>query len=135
MSDSVQPQRWQPTRLPHPWDSPGKNTGVGRHILLQCMKAKSQSEAAQSCQLLVTLRTTAYQAPPSMVFSRQGYWSAVPLPSPCRDYSHHQTLEDARILILITFTFYFFHMPCAKGRWSSENDCGIYLSSITYLST
>ena len=49
MSDSVQPQRWQPTRLPHPWDSPGKNTGVGCHFLLQCMKVKSESEVAQSC--------------------------------------------------------------------------------------
>ena len=49
MSDSVRPQRWQPTRLPRPWDSPGKNTGVGCHILLQCMKVKSESEVAQSC--------------------------------------------------------------------------------------
>ena len=40
---------WQPTRLPHPWDSPGKNTGVGCHFLLQCMKVKSESEVAQSC--------------------------------------------------------------------------------------
>ena len=39
--------RWQPTRLPHPWDSPGKNTGVGCHFLLQCMKVKSESEVAQ----------------------------------------------------------------------------------------
>ena len=49
MSDSVQPHRWQPTRLPPPWDSPGKNTGVGCHFLLQCMKVKSESEVAQSC--------------------------------------------------------------------------------------
>ena len=49
MSDSVQPQRRQPTRLPHPWDSPGKNTGVGCHFLLQCMKVKSESEVAQLC--------------------------------------------------------------------------------------
>ena len=49
MSDSVQPHRQQPTRLPHPWDSPGKNTGVGCHLLLQCMKGKSESEVAQSC--------------------------------------------------------------------------------------
>ena len=47
--DSVRPQRWQPTRLPRPWDSPGKNTGVGCHFLLQCMKVKSESEVAQSC--------------------------------------------------------------------------------------
>jgi len=52
MSVSVQPQRWQPTRLRHPWDSPGKNTGVGCHFLLQCMKVKSESEVAQSCPTL-----------------------------------------------------------------------------------
>ena len=49
MSDSVQSHRRQPTRLPHPWDSPGKNTGVGCHFLLQCMKMKSESEVAQTC--------------------------------------------------------------------------------------
>ena len=43
-----QPHRWQPTRLRCPWDSPGKNTGVGCHFLLQCMKVKSESEVAQS---------------------------------------------------------------------------------------
>ena len=52
MSDSVQPQRQQPTRLSHPWDSLGKNTGVGCHFLLQCMKVKSESEVAQSCLTL-----------------------------------------------------------------------------------
>ena len=39
-------------RLPRPWDSPGKNTGVGCHFLLQCMKVKSESEVAQSCLTL-----------------------------------------------------------------------------------
>jgi len=48
VSDSVQPHRRQPTRLPRPWDSPGKNTGVGCHFLLQCRKVKSESEVAQS---------------------------------------------------------------------------------------
>ena len=52
MSDSVRPHRRQPTRLPHPWDSPGKNTGMGCHFLLQCMKVKSESEVAQSCPTL-----------------------------------------------------------------------------------
>ena len=52
MSDSVRPHRRQPTRLPCPWDSPGKNTGVGCHFLLQCMKVKSESEVAQSCPTL-----------------------------------------------------------------------------------
>ena len=49
MSDSVWPHRRQPTRLSCPWDSPSKNTGVGCHFLLQCMKVKSESEVAQSC--------------------------------------------------------------------------------------
>ena len=48
----MRPHRRQPTRLPRPWDSPGKNTGVGCHFLLQCMKVKSESEVAQSCQTL-----------------------------------------------------------------------------------
>ena len=52
MTDSVRPHRRQPTRLPRPWDSPGKNTGVGCHFLLQCMKVKSESEVAQSCPTL-----------------------------------------------------------------------------------
>ena len=49
LSDSVQPHRRQPIRLPRPWDSPGKNTRVGCHFLLQRMKVKSESEVAQSC--------------------------------------------------------------------------------------
>ena len=52
MSDSVRPHRQQPTRLPHPWDSPGKNTGVRCHFLLQCMKVKSESEVTESCPTL-----------------------------------------------------------------------------------
>ena len=52
MSNSAQPHRRQPTRLPHPWDSPGKNTGVGCHFLLQCMQVKSESEVSQSCPTL-----------------------------------------------------------------------------------
>ena len=61
MSDSVRPHRRQPTRLPRPWDSPGKNTGVGGHFLLQCMKVKSESEVAQSCP---TLRDPIDYSPP-----------------------------------------------------------------------
>ena len=52
MSDSVRPHRQQPTRLLRPWDSPGKNTGVGCHFLLPCMKVKSESEVTQSCLTL-----------------------------------------------------------------------------------
>ena len=82
MSDSVRAHRQQPTRLPHPWDSPGKITGVGCHFLLQCMKVKSESEVTQSCPTLCDPMDCAFQAPPSMGFSRQEYWSGVPLPSP-----------------------------------------------------
>ena len=52
MSDPVRPHRRQPTRLHRPWDSPGKNIGVGCHFLLQCMKVKTESEVAQSCPTL-----------------------------------------------------------------------------------
>ena len=52
MSDSSLPRGLQPTRLLHPWDSPGKNTGVGCHFLLQCVKVKNESEVAQSCLTL-----------------------------------------------------------------------------------
>ena len=52
MSDPQRPHGLQPTRLPRPWDSPGKNTGVGCRFLPQCMKGKSESEVAQSCPTL-----------------------------------------------------------------------------------
>ena len=52
VSDPVRPHRRQPTRLPRPWDSPGKNTGVGCHFLHQCMKVNSESEVAQPCPTL-----------------------------------------------------------------------------------
>ena len=82
VSDSVRPHRRQPTRLPCPWDSPGKNTGVGCHFLLQCMKVKSENEVASVVS--DSLRppwTAAYQASLPMGFSRQEYWSGVPSPS------------------------------------------------------
>ena len=64
---TVRPQRRQPTRLPRPWDSPGKKTGVGCHFLLQCMKVKSESEVVQSCP---TLRDPMDCSPPG--FSAHG---------------------------------------------------------------
>src|SRR5574337_592699 len=82
MSDSVRPHRRHPSRLPRPWDSPGKSTGVGCHFLLQCLKVKSESEVAQSCPTLCDPMTAAHQAPPSLGFSRQEHWSGLPFPSP-----------------------------------------------------
>ena len=79
MSESVRPHRRQPTRLLCPWDSPGKNTGVGCHFLLQCMKVKVK--LLSRARLLATPWTAAHQAPLPMRFSRQEYWSGMPLPS------------------------------------------------------
>ena len=59
----VWPHRWQPTRLPYPWNSPGKNTGVGWHFLLHCMKVKSEGEVTQSCLTPSNPMDWAYQAP------------------------------------------------------------------------
>ena len=67
-----------------PWDSPGKNTGVGCHFLLQCMKVKVK--LLSPVQLFAAPWTSVYQAPPSMGFPRQEYWSGLPLPS-----SMHET--------------------------------------------
>ena len=67
----MRPQRRQPTRLHHPWDSPGKNIGVGCHFLLQCMKVKSEREVAQSC---LTLSNPMDCSPPD--FSIHGIFQA-----------------------------------------------------------
>ena len=82
---------------PHPWDSPGKNTGVGCHFLLQCMKVKSESEVAQSCPTLSDPMDYSPPGPLSMGFSRQEYWSGVPSPSPTRD----QTLTSCCLRHLV----------------------------------
>ena len=102
MSDSVQPHRWQPTKLRRPRDSPGKNTGVGCHFLLQCMKMKSESEVSQSFQLFATPWTIAYWAPPSMGFSRQEYWSGVPLPSPIHMYKY-KYMYNYKVIVIHTY--------------------------------
>ena len=81
MADSVRPHRRQPTRVPCPWDSPGKNTGVGCHFLLQCMKVKSESEVAQSCPTLSDPMGCGLPGSSVHGISRHEYWSGLPLPS------------------------------------------------------
>ena len=90
-SHSVRPHRRQPTRLPHPWDSPGKNTGVGCHFLLQWVKVKSDSEVTQSCPTLSDPMDG--RLPGSSVHGifQQEYWSGVPLPSPMWCMNTHQS--------------------------------------------
>ena len=97
--DSVRPHRGQPTRLPHPWDSPGKNTGVGCHFLLQCMKVKSESKVAQLC---LTLRDPMDCSPPGSsvhgIFqARVLEWGAIAFSVTCIEHSLIQ--QD---LLLIT---------------------------------
>ena len=95
-------------QAPHPWDSPGKNTGVGCRFLLQCMKVKSESEVAQSCPTLCpTPWTAAHQAPPSMRFSRQEYYS---------------TLNTGSLSCLTLYTF--------TGGWSLPHSCMGLCSSV-----
>ena len=123
MSDSVRPHRRQPTRLLRPWDSPGKNTGVGCHFLLQCMKVKSKSEVAQSCPTLATPWTAAYQAPPSTGFSRQKYWSGVPLPSPGGEILGKN--KDFSDMFLISSMFSLFWLNKIRQIGQSQYFCSV----------
>ena len=90
----VQPHRRQPTRLPCPWDSPGKNTGVGCHFLLQCMKVKSESEVAQLC---LTLSDPMDCSPPGSSF--HGIFQAKVLEWVAIAYSTQYTLGVCLFLV------------------------------------
>ena len=123
MSDSVQPHRRQPTRLPRPWDSPGKNTGVGCHFLLQCKKVKSERKVTHCVRLLGTPWTTAYQAPPSMGVSRQEYW--------CRDIMLLLLLQSrfSRIRLCATPEMAAHQAPPSLGFSRQEHWSGLPLPS------
>ena len=75
------------TRLPCPWDSPGKNTGVGCHFLLQCMKVKSEREVARSCPILRDPMDCSLPGSSIHGIFQAKYWSGVPLPSPKEEFS------------------------------------------------
>ena len=122
MANSVQPHRRQPTRLCRPWDSPGKNAGMGCHFLLQCMKVKLLSHV----QLLVTPWTVAYQAPPSMGFSRQKYWSGLPLPSPKLPHSLTKIfvfVVNANIAFIKIMSFFKFYVLIQYITQAPHNIC------------
>ena len=89
-------------------------TGVGCHFLLQYMKVKSESEVTQLCRLLATPWAVAYQAPPSMGFSRQEYWSALPFSSP-RDFGDVLKLRISR-----------WEDDPGLSRWTQYNHKGPY---------
>ena len=110
MSKSVRLHRWQPTRLSRPWDSPGKNTGVGCHFLLQCMKVKGQSEVTQSCPTLSDPMDCGLPGSSVHGIFQQQYWSGVPLPSPGYSLPCHIILYcvscDNQISSLNKFSYY-----------------------------
>ena len=84
------PHRWQPTRLPHPWDSPGENTGVGCHFLLQCMKVRSEREVAQSCLTLSMDCSLPGSSIHGIFQARVLEWGAIAI-SPGRELMHNIT--------------------------------------------
>ena len=121
MSDSVLPHRQQPTRLPHPWDSPGKNTGVSCHFLLQCMKVKSEREVAQSCLTLSNSMDCSLQGS-----SIHGIFQARVLEWDAIAFSHNNIIKQKYFLILRNCFF------CAMSELQEEGMviAGISLSSL-----
>ena len=103
------------TRLSCPWDSPGKNTGVGCHFLLQCMKVKSEREVAQSCLTLSDPMDCSLPGSSIHGIFQAKYWSGVPLPSTMKDLIGKSHKSNLKGLLAITFlyyfktTFYFYH--------------------------
>ena len=106
MYDSVQPHRRLPTRLPGPWDSPGKNTGVGCHFLLQCMKVKSESEVTQSCPTLSDLMDCSL--PGSSVHgifqARVLEWDTIAVSFFCFIFSYSFSYIQSLIILLCYYT-------------------------------
>ena len=103
MSDSVRPHR--PTRLPRPWDSPGKNTGIGCHFLLQGMKVKSESEVTQSCP---TLCNPIDGSPPGspilgILQARVLEWGAIAFPTepPGKSAKHFQRQDEGGVWLVV----------------------------------
>ena len=118
MSDSVRAQRRQPTRLPCPWDSPGKNTGVGCHFLLQCMKVKSEREVAQSCP--TPSDPMDCSLPGSSVHgifqARVLEWGATAFSYTCTISSQMHWVNSFRCCVLLLYSlFYFAFLPVLNG--------------------
>ena len=143
VSDSVRPHRWQPTRLPHPWDSPGKNKGKVAIAFSNAWKWKVKLKLLSHARLLATPWTAAHKAPPSMGFSRREYWSGVPLPSPVHErekwkWSHSvmpdsqrpHGLQPTRLLCPWDFPGKSTGVGC---RYLQTNNTSLFLMSVTVL--
>ena len=113
MSDSVRPHRRQPTRLPRPWDSPGKNTGVGCHFLLQCMKVKSESEVTQSCSILCDPMDSSLSGSSvhGIFQARVLEWGAIAFSIPSAGLYIFSLSTDALVLLFLFFSYLSFSPP------------------------
>ena len=130
VSDSVWLHRRQPTRLPRPWDSPGKNSGVGCHFLLQRMKVKSESEVTQPCPTLSNPMDCSLPGSSVHGFSRQEYWSRVPLPSL---WPHRGSPKFCSCMLqTVGFWFWLVSRPY-ESIISFSNTLGYYLGDSTIL--
>ena len=109
MSDSVWPHRRQPTRLPCPRDSPGKNTGVGCHFLLQCMKVESESEVAQSC---LTLSDPMDCMQPTRLLRPWDF------PGKSTGVGCHRLLQNKTAIYMKTYTMFPRQSLSHHGNWS-----------------
>ena len=150
------PHRRQPIRLPHPWDSPGKNTGVGCHFLFQCIKVKSESEITQSCPTLSDPMDCSLPGSSThgIFQARVLEWGAIAfsvveahlcpihwrffkirkgyciLPNVCSAYIEMIIWISSSILLMQCFTFTDFYMlnhPCIPGMNHSWSWCTILL--------
>ena len=128
MSDSVRPHRRQPTRLPCPWDSPGKNTGVGCHFLLQCMKVKSESEVAQSCPTLSDPMDCSLQG--SSVHGILGKSTGVG----CHRLLHKHVLGSKKKKSTFSYSSLLYFVILMSYFISSHSSfcCSLWLSSLLY---
>ena len=128
MSDSVRPHRRQPTRLPRPQDSPGKNTGVGCHFLLQCMKVKSESEVSQSSLTLSDLHGSYSPGAPifkfphpvissSLFFSFKELSSPLPTPSSSLSYAERTRYPQGTPVPMPTASSWGYMAGLTVGEW------------------
>ena len=124
MSDSVRPHRRQPRRLPRPWDSPGRNTGVGCHFLLQCMKVKSESEVAQLCPPLSYPMDC---SPPGSsihgIFqARVLEWGAVAFSRTNKLEDHNLSFGDFLVKLMRHYRIFFLCSPKKKKKNQPSQD-------------
>ena len=121
----MRPHRRQPTRLPHPWDSPGKNTGVGCHFLLQCMKVKSESEVTQSCPTLHDPMDCSLPGSSARgIFqARVLEWSTIAFPIVVYSFIIKGKVRRGRRLLCLSWIDVVFSSSTPPPDWAQEFSC------------